>query len=91
MSICAPWDAAASETIVQLAQGGPDIDVRRVSEAVAAMRRARRHCELGWFRFACLEYDAIIRGVVSRTHAGPAPQMCWPVMLDPPANLMTRR
>jgi hypothetical protein len=89
-SICAPWDEEASEAIVRLVQGSSDIDLQRVSDAISRMRRARRLCESGWVRLACLDYDAVIRGVAF-DHSGPVPPMCWPAMLDPPAGFMTRR
>lgn len=88
---CAPWDAAASEAIVRLAQGGSDMDLRQVGDAVVRMRRARRLCESGWVRLACLDYDAIIRGAPSFEQPTSVPSMCWPAMLDPPTDIMTRR
>jgi hypothetical protein len=90
-SICAPWDEQASETIARIVQGRSDIDLQRVSDAISRMRRARRLCESGWVRLACLDYDAVIRGVATFDHSGPAPPICWPTMLDPPAGFMTRR
>ena len=87
---CAPWDVAASEAIVQLVQGKPDMDLRQVSDAVVRMRRARRLCESGWVRLACLDYDAVIRGAPSLEQFTSVPSMCWPAVLDPPAGVMTR-
>lgn len=89
-STCAPWDAAASEAIVQLVQDKSDLDLRQMSDAVVRMRRARRLCETGWVRLACLDYDAIIRGAPSFEQPPSVPSMCWPAMLDPPAGIMTR-
>jgi hypothetical protein len=89
-SVCESWIEAASNTIAQLAQRKPTVDVRQISDAVTRMRRARRLCDLGLVKFACLELDAIIQGVTSPLHTGPAP-MCWPVMLDPAADLIARR
>jgi hypothetical protein len=83
---CAPWDTTASEAIVQLVQGRSDMDLRQVSDAVTRMRRARRLCETGWVRLACLDYDAIIRGAASFEQSESVPSMCWP-MLDPPAGV----
>ena len=85
-SICAPWKEAASRTIAQLAQAGPDIDVLRISESIAGMRRADRLCALNFLVSACREYDAIIRGIPSRLHAGAMPEMCQSVPREAPAS-----
>ena len=85
-SICAPWKEAASRTIAQLAQARPDIDVLRISESIAGMRRADRLCALGFLVSACREYDAIMRGIPSRLYVGPMPQMCQSVPRDEPAS-----
>jgi hypothetical protein len=89
-STCASWDAAASEAIVQLVQGRSDMDLRQVSDAIIRMRRARRLCESGWVRLACLDYDAVIRGAPSFEQSGSVPSTCWPAMLVPPRGIMTR-
>jgi hypothetical protein len=91
LSICAPWDAAAGEAIVRLVQAKPGIDLQLVSDAIARMRRARRTCEAGWVRLACLDYDAVIRGVPASFAPNPQAPMCWPAMLDPLPDIMTRQ
>jgi hypothetical protein len=83
---CAPWKQAASRTIVQLAQAGGDVDVLRISEAVAGMRRADRLCVLGFVLSACREYDAIIRGVPSRLQDAATPEMCRSITRETPAS-----
>jgi hypothetical protein len=88
---CAPWDAAASEAIMQLVRGGSDTDLRQVGDAIVRIRRARRLCETGWVRLACLDYDAVIRGAPFFEQSTSVPSMCWAAILDPPADIMTRR
>jgi hypothetical protein len=85
-SVCASWKEAASRTIAQLAQAGPDVNVLRISDSIAGMRRADRLCALGFLVSACREYDAIMRGIPSRLHVGPMPQMCQSVPRDEPAS-----
>lgn len=86
LAICAGWEKAANQAIAQLARGEPNVNLQQISDAIAGMRRARRLCELGWPRFACIEYDAIIRGIPSRLQIGTVPQMCQSVALDPPGS-----
>jgi hypothetical protein len=86
MTRCAPWKAAASKTIAELAHAGPNADLVRVSDSIAAMRRADRLCELGLMMSACREYDAVIRGIPSRLHIVSAPPMCRSITLDPAAS-----
>lgn len=83
---CVPWDGAASRAIAQWAQASPDVDVRLVSEAIAGLRRARRLCELGSLADACVEYDAVIRGVQRRLQAGAMPPMCRSVTVGVPGS-----
>jgi hypothetical protein len=83
---CAPWDDAASRAISQRAQAVADVDVRLISESIAGMRRARRLCALGSLTGACLEYDAVIRGVQRRLQIGTLPAMCRSVASDVPAT-----
>jgi hypothetical protein len=59
--VCADWDVTASEAVATLAQA-QDVDLRLVGDAIQRIRRARRSCHLGFFRFACLDYHAIIGG-----------------------------
>jgi hypothetical protein len=82
---CTPWDEAASRAISQRAQATPDVNVRLVADSIAAMRRARRLCALGSLTDACLEYDAVIRGVERRLQAGALPPMCRSITSDIPA------
>ena len=82
---CAPWDEAAGRVISQRAQTTPDVDVRLVSEFIAGMRRARRLCALGSLTDACLEYDAVIRGVQRRLQTGALPPMCRSIAAEVPA------
>ena len=60
--VCADWDEAASEAIVDLVKAWRDTDLRLVGDAVYRMRRARRNCHMGWMRLACLDYQAVIQG-----------------------------
>jgi hypothetical protein len=83
---CAPWDEAAGRVISQRAQATPDVDVRLVSESIAGMRRARRLCALGSLTDACLEYDAVIRGVQRRLQTGALPPMCRSIATEVPAS-----
>ena len=83
---CAPWDQAAGRVISQRAQATPDVDVLLVSESIAGMRRARRLCALGSLTDACLEYDAVIRGVQRRLQTGALPPMCRSVAAEVPAS-----
>ena len=59
--VCAAWDDAASDAVTKLAQAR-DVDLRLVGDAIFRMRRARRNCHMGFIRFACVDYRAIIRG-----------------------------
>jgi hypothetical protein len=83
---CAQWDEAASRVTSQLAQATPEVNVRLVSESIAAIRRARRLCGLGSLADACLEYDAVIRGVQRRLQAGALPPMCRSIANGVPAS-----
>ena len=83
---CAPWDEAAGRAVAQRAQTTPDVDVRLVSESIAGMRRARRLCVLGSLTDACLEYDAVIRGVQRRLQTGALPPMCGSIAAETPAS-----
>ena len=85
-SICAPWKQAASLTIAQLAQPRGELDVLRISESIAGMRRADRLCVLGFIVSACREYDAVIRGIPSRLQAATMPEMCRSVVPEAPAS-----
>jgi hypothetical protein len=60
-AICAGWDHAAGGAIATLVRGDRDADLRRTSDAVFYMRRARRNCEAGWVNLACGDYHAILR------------------------------
>ena len=60
--VCAEWDEAASEAIVDLVKAWRDTDLRLVGDAMYRMRRARRNCHMGWMRLACLDYQAVIQG-----------------------------
>jgi hypothetical protein len=82
---CAPWDEAASQAITLLAQATPEVNVRLASESIAGMRRARRLCALGSLTDACLEYDAVIRGVQRRLQTGALPPMCRSIAAEVPA------
>jgi hypothetical protein len=86
-SVCAPWKQAASRTIAELAQARPDVDVLRVSEAIADVRRADRLCALGSLIDACIAYDAVIRGVEHRLQgARTMPPMCRSIATGVPAS-----
>jgi hypothetical protein len=58
---CAQWDDAASQAIAALLRDASDVDLRRASDAIFLLRRARRHCDAGWIRLACLDYRGIVR------------------------------
>ena len=60
-SICSDWDHAASDAVTTIAQAS-NVDLRTVGDAIFRMRRARRSCDIGLIRLACLEYHAIIGG-----------------------------
>jgi hypothetical protein len=85
VSSCALWKEAASRTIEQLARARSDVNLLRVSESIAGMRRAHRLCQLGFLVSACREYDAIIRGNPSHLHLGSMPPMCQSIAGDTPA------
>jgi hypothetical protein len=92
---CARWDDMASKAIVQLVQNKRDVDLRQLGDAIFRMRRARRSCEGGWFRLACEDYQAIMRGTVGPTRPFPeSPPLCAIGLIDeavshrrPPAGL----
>ena len=61
---CARWDEPARQAISRLVDSdGQDSELRRASEAIFLLRRARRNCAAGWTLLACQDYVAVIRGV----------------------------
>jgi hypothetical protein len=60
-SECAQWEAAAAGAVLSLVKGREDAHLRQAGDAIFRMRRARRNCEAGWVRLACLDYRAIER------------------------------
>jgi hypothetical protein len=58
---CAQWDETASHAIGALLRDASDVDLRRASDAIFLLRRARRHCDAGWIQLACLDYRSILR------------------------------
>jgi len=61
---CARWDEPARQAISRLVDSdGQDSELRRASEAIFLLRRARRNCKAGWTLLACQDYVAVIRGV----------------------------
>jgi hypothetical protein len=67
---CMSWDATASEAIVAFIQGsGQDFDLKRVSDMIVQMRKARRSCQLGWSNLACEHYRSIIGWAVDVVEA----------------------
>lgn len=58
---CAQWDEVASQAIAALLRDANDVDLRRASDAIFLLRRARRHCDAGWIQLACLDYRGILR------------------------------
>jgi hypothetical protein len=62
---CARWHEAASEAVSQLTQTMRDADLRQVGDSIFRMRRALRNCEMGWFKSACQDYHAVVKGVPS--------------------------
>jgi len=61
VSSCRAWDEAAGGAISVLVHSGEDSDLRRASDAVPRMRRARRNCHAGWVNVACKDYQAVIQ------------------------------
>ena len=60
---CARWHEAASEAVSQLTHTMRDADLRQVGDSIFRMRRALRNCEMGWFKSACQDYHAVVKGV----------------------------
>ncbi len=60
---CARWHEAAGDAVSQLTQTMRDADLRQVGDAIFRMRRALRNCEMGWFKLACQDYQAVVKGV----------------------------
>ncbi|MBX9773704.1 MAG: hypothetical protein K2Y71_04750 [Xanthobacteraceae bacterium] len=61
---CVVWDGQASQAIVRKVAGPQDtLDIQRLAEDLARMRRARRNCDLGMVGDACEDYLAIMRDI----------------------------
>lgn len=59
---CAQWDDLAKAALVSSIQNGQDSDLRQAGDTIFRLRRARRHCDMGWLRLACFDFSAIARG-----------------------------
>lgn len=82
--LCALWHGQASEAIaLRVIEGRDDVYLKRVSDDIFRMRRARRSCDVNSIKAACQDYLAIIRNVGGTAREWPGSTMVCPAaMID---------
>jgi hypothetical protein len=92
---CAEWDELGRRALIHLVRRTADADLRKIGDAVFRMRRARRNCNAGWLRLACLDYRSVVRdggdGVSDAAFVCIGPQAEGTgTVFDPPAAWRTQ-
>ena len=76
-AVCAQWDGIAKAALISTIRDGQDRDLRQAEDTLVQLRRARRNCQMGWLKTACLDFNAIAQGKARFQLAGAqAPIAC---------------
>jgi len=76
-AVCAEWDDVAKAALIATIRDGQDRDLRQAEDTLVQLRRARRNCQMGWLKTACLDFNAIAQGKARFQLAGAqAPIAC---------------